>query len=168
MLTRDRLKELLSYDSDTGLFTWNYDRGGTAFAGSIAGTLNTKGYVRIKVDNRLFSGHRLAFLYTNGEFPKEQVDHINNIRHDNRWNNLRLVSPEENQHNRKKSKNNKTGIDGVYWEKARNKYKVQIYVNNTCINIGRYATLEEAKKARENAKRTYHPTSPEARALSVL
>ncbi len=168
MLTQERLKEVLSYDPVTGLFIWNHDRGGTAKHNSVAGTSHTKGYIKIKIDGKLYFAHRLAFVYVTGEFPKEQVDHLNNIRHDNRWNNLRLVTQEENQHNRKKSKNNTTGIEGVYWEKARNKYKVQIYINNTCINIGRYDTLEAAKEARENAKRIYHPTSPEARALSFM
>lgn len=167
MLTQERLKELLSYDPDTGLFTWLVNRS-PAKKGYFAGHLKKDGYIYIGIDKKQYLAHRLVFLYTYGEFPSKQVDHINRIKNDNRLFNLRLVTNQENQHNSSLSKLNKTGVTGVVLHKASGKYQADIKVKNRTVYLGLYETLEEAKKARENAKRIYHPTSPEARALSVL
>lgn len=157
MMKQDDLKNILHYNPETGVFTWLCDRGGTAKEGTVAGTLSEKGYIRINIYGKIHAAHRLAFLYMLGVTPQHQIDHINRIRHDNRFSNLRVVTPIGNARNRSLSINNKTGVDGVSWDRQRGRFKVCIYVNNRCINIGRYLTLDKAKEAREYAKRLYHP-----------
>ena len=88
-VTQERLKELLDYDPDTGLFTWKVRRSRSALVGSIAGRVDKEGYICIKVDQKNYYGHRLAMLWMTGEWPSDEVDHINRIRSDNRYGNLR-------------------------------------------------------------------------------
>ena len=91
MLTQQSLKEILHYDEDTGWFTWLTDRGGTAKAGTRAGSLKPDGYRVIRIGEKKHLEHRLAFLYKTGSWPKKLVDHKNRIRDDNRWLNLRDI-----------------------------------------------------------------------------
>jgi hypothetical protein len=94
--------------------------------------------------------HRLvsqAFLDNNEN--KQFVDHINNNKLDNRLKNLRWCSYSENNRNTIIRKNNTSGIKGVHFHKQRNKYCVQITINNKSKHIGYYKTLEEATIARK-------------------
>ena len=128
MLTQARLKELLDYDPSTGLFTWKVGRSGVR-KGSSAGSLNNHGYMRISIDGKRYQSHIVAFLYMTGSFPHEEVDHMNNIRDDNRWENLREASKYQNAKNTKIRKDNTSGFKGVYWHKRHKKWTVQINKN---------------------------------------
>ena len=86
-LTQKRLKSLLIYDPLFGIFTRKGDRG-TATAGSIAGYKLSTGYINISIDNKTYRTHKLAWLYMEGFMTANVVHHINNIKHDNRWDNL--------------------------------------------------------------------------------
>ena len=119
-LTQNRLKELLHYDPETGIFTWRVSRRG-AKSGSVAG-VHDNGYIRIKIDYELYLAHRLTFLYMEGYFPEYHVDHKNRIRDDNRWSNLRHVSRQCNQRNASIAKDNTSGITGVCWHKNNKKW----------------------------------------------
>lgn len=88
-------------------------------------------------------------------FPSNQVDHINRNKLDNRNENLREVTNSQNQVNQGIMKNNTSGITGVTWDKSRNKWKVSLNINNKCYNLGRFDTLEEAKKIRFQAEKEY-------------
>lgn len=140
MLTQSRLKELFTYDPETGLFSRNY---GTRKVGG----LTAKGYVAIYVDGKLYLAHRLAFLYMTGEWPKEHVDHKDEVRTNNRWNNLRDCTRSENFRNVGARKNSKTGVKGV--SKCKTGYLVMFCV-------GTYKSLEEAKRAYEKMAVLYH------------
>jgi hypothetical protein len=94
-LTVERLRELLTYDPETGELRWRVTRRRAA-KGSLAGTLNRNGYRNIEVEQRCYKAHRLAWLYVTGEWPKETIDHINCKRDDNRWANLRQATTAEN------------------------------------------------------------------------
>ena len=100
-------------------------------------------------------GHRLAWLYMTGEFPNGQIDHINHVRNDNRWCNLRVVNNQENHKNRPKQKNNKTGIVGVAFNKRTSKYIAYITVNKKRVSLGYFDDLEKAKETRLNANVKY-------------
>ena len=124
MCTEKRLKELLNYDPITGLFIRVVKRGPFK-KGAIAGSVND-GYVCIQIGKKSYKAHRLAFLYMTGSMPVNQVDHINRIRSDNRWENLRDVTHAENQHNTVAQSNSKSGIKGVY--KNGNSWTAQIEI----------------------------------------
>ena len=83
-LNIDKVKNILSYDKDTGDFIWKLFRGNTAKKGSIAGSVDSRGYLQINISGRLYLAHRLAWLYEYGVVPNGEIDHINHNRIDNR------------------------------------------------------------------------------------
>jgi len=99
MLTTDRLRELLDYDTETGLFRWKTPTNNRITVGSLAGQNHPKGYTRIGVDGAKYLAHRLAWLYVHGVWPINQIDHINRMKTDNRINNLRDVIDGINKRN---------------------------------------------------------------------
>jgi len=144
-LTQERLKELLHYDPETGVFTWLVNRG-SAKAGMPTSGTNRPGYVRVRVDGELYYAHRLAFLYMTGSFPDKglHTDHINRDRSDNRWENLRCVTRSINFHN--------SGAAGCSFHKAANKWQAAIMVNKERTYLGLFDTKEEAVAAYRQAK----------------
>jgi len=156
MLTQERLKEVLSYDSTTGLFIWAVSRGKLK-NGATAGYNRPDGYNHIKLDYKYYYTHRLAWLYVYGEFPENEIDHINQNRSDNRISNLREANRQENKHNQSKpNKNNASGYLGVYWNKIEKKWSAQIAINGKDKRLGVFNTAEEASEAYLKAKRKLH------------
>ena len=152
-VSSDRLKQLLSYNETTGIFTRIVGRGNRR-AGSEAGGKNiSDGYHRIYVDGYLYRTHRLAWLYVYGEWPDDQIDHINQNKADNRICNLRAVTRSENQKNYPKKKNNKSGVTGVY--RRYNRWVAQIGVNGTKIHLGCFHDIADAAEARKMAEIKY-------------
>lgn len=150
MLTQARLQELLTYDPQTGLFHWKVANGPRVKAGAVAGTRNHQGYRRIQLDGLIYAAHRLAFLYMEGAFPPDMVDHINGVRDDNRWCNLRHATRSENNANAKLRRDSTTGAKGVYKRRsgrfsARVRYQGQEYA------LGTFDTIVEASAAYERA-----------------
>ena len=86
-LSQKRLKELLNYNSETGLFV-NLTAKGSFSAGAIVGYKKPNGYICIRVDDKIYSANKLAFLYMTGEYPSCNVICLNGIKSDNRFNNL--------------------------------------------------------------------------------
>jgi len=123
-MIKERLRELLEYDPETGVFIWKTGRGSVK-AGSVAGSKEANGYVRIRCDGGRYMAHRLAWLYVHGEFPPEEIDHINGVRDDNRLRNLRCVSRTENTRNQRLSNRNTSGITGVHWDKKAGKWRAK-------------------------------------------
>lgn len=147
-LTQQRLKELLHYDAATGLFRWRHgDAPSKRLPWSMAGRSNEKGYVIIDVDERQYRAHRLAWLYTHGRWPSDQLDHINGFPFDNSIRNLREVDNKQNHENVAVSRGNTTGYRGVSWDKSRQKYLAKVTHNYKTINVGRFNTAEEAGAA---------------------
>lgn len=130
MLTQARLKELLHYDPETGIFTW-LDSVKHCRAGMKAGTnLKLKNrrtsYTHIKVDDTYYLAHRLAFLYMTGKLPTEMVDHKDENGENNRWSNLRECTRIENSRNTKKPRHNTSGEKHVGWHKRDKRWFVAI------------------------------------------
>src|ERR1700719_1662744 len=103
----DRLRELLSYDPETGVFRWLVRKRQNVKAGDVAGSFDGCGYCKISIDRRAYKAHRLAWLYMTGEWPPAEIDHINMNRADNRFANLRLATRHQNMANQRLYANNK-------------------------------------------------------------
>jgi len=146
MLTQEYLKSEFHYNPETGFFTRLIARNKYKI-GEVAGTIDNKGYVRININGKYYRAHRLAFLYMTGEWPKNQGDHKNRIRDDNRWENLRDADRAQQQYNR--IMKNKTGYKGVNlingWYVAKIKHK------GKKINLGNFRTAKEAGEAYSRA-----------------
>src|SRR5712664_3026918 len=124
ILTAERLRELLNYDPETGIFRWDVVRRGCGI-GKEAGTSVSAGYRQISIDRRAYSEHRLARLYVHGHWPLDEIDHINGVRDDNRLSNLRQATRSENAQNQRRAQSrSKIGILGVTLH--RGKFQAQI------------------------------------------
>ena len=154
-LTQDRLRELVNYDPDTGLFTWRISRR-KCRQGALAGANMPTGYRTIRLDDVLHLAHRLAWLYVHGVWPTNQIDHINGNRADNRLCNLREATNAENAQNRRKPKS-KSGFMGVRQENS--KWLAEIKFNYKVIRLGLFDTPEEAYQTYLAAKQALHPFS---------
>ena len=147
MITQSELKEVLEYNPDTGVFTWKKTVSSRAKTGDVAGSKNNRRYINIRVNKKQYMAHRLAYFYMTGNFPENQIDHINHIRDDNRWSNLRDATHSQNQANQLKRKNNKSGYKGVAYYKRDKKWHARIMYMKKRIHLGCYNTPEEASEA---------------------
>ena len=161
-LSQSRLRSLLHYDPSTGVFTWKVAPTKSVKPGSVAGSKHGDGYIQMKVATKSCMAHRLAWFYIYGVWPREQIDHINGDRADNRLCNLREATNAENSQNIKARTNNTTGYLGVTLYKS--KYKAQIKVEGTNVHLGYYATPEQAHQAYLAAKAKLHKFQPTPRA----
>lgn len=146
------IKAILNYDEHTGRFVWARKKWG--YKDKEAGYINANGYRIIMIDRLNYSAARLAWFYVHGKWPKNQIDHINHDRADNRIANLREVTNQENQKNRSFTSNS-SGFRGVYWDSNRKKWAPKIKVNQVMINLGRFEDIEEAISMRLTAESEY-------------
>lgn len=155
ILTQSKLKKLLLYHPEIGIFTWLTNRNNMAKRGDIAGCAGAGCYRFISVVGCRYAEHHLAWLYTHGEFPKNEIDHINGNPLDNRICNLRDVTKEENAKNKRMYKNNTSGTSGVYWNKISKKWFATIPHQSKQIYLGTFVDIDSAIKARKLAEVKY-------------
>jgi hypothetical protein len=158
-ITIEYVRSIISYDPGTGQFTWlprypselawNY-----AFAGKRAGSLDGRGYRKIKLLGISIKEHRLAWFYQNGVWPDGQIDHINRDKADNRLSNLRVVTNSENMRNMPLKRLNPQTL-GVNYHRRDNRFRAVITVNKVIIHLGGFKTFEEAREARVAAEIKY-------------
>jgi len=166
-LTQARLKELLHYDPETGVFTWRIRSNTRVPAGSVAGHTRFDGYVLIRINKVMYLAHRLSFLYMAGDFPFKEVDHINGNPTDNSWANLRSVTRSENLHNLGgPTSTNTSGFLGVSWDKKNEKWVAKIKLCGVSKNLGRFTTPELAYATYLKAKDQLHSTHMRLRAAA--
>lgn len=157
VVTADHLREVLGYDPLTGLFTWRQSLRGPRSAGRLAGCVDRKGYIVICIDGVSCMAHRLAFLYMTGEWPDALVDHVDGVKGNNRWANLRASDSVLNAQNRRKPRSGNTaGALGVSWHKRRRRFRAEITVSGRCHWLGWFKDREEAAAAYLSAKRRLH------------
>ena len=148
MITRDRLVEVLDYDQETGHFTWKQTMGGRAIKGQKAGTRHSKGYTRITIDQEQYFAHRLAWLYVNGEMPKQStVDHIDGDPSNDRIANLREATFADNLANRGPQSNNTSGCKGVWFDKRTQRSSADIWNKKKKHSLGRFDDKYKASDA---------------------
>lgn len=154
--TVERLRQILHYDPETGVFTRLLQRGG-ALVGSVAGTQHHDGYRQIKAFGRFYGAHRLAWLYVHGSLPTGHVDHIDGCRANNAIHNLRDVARSVNLQNQRKPRSDNTnGFLGVSLHVRTNKWYARIQLDGKQRNLGYFDTQEKAHQAYLIAKRTLH------------
>ena len=168
-LTQARLKELLDYDPETGVFTWlersALPQWNARFAGTRAGAITSlrhrrSAYLQISVDRRLYLAHRLAWLWINGSWPDDQIDHRDCDGLNNRLGNIRTCTSRQNHGNTRTHRRNKAGLKGV--APAGNKYAAYIQISGATEYIGTFETAEAAHAA--YCKRAFEVFGPYARA----
>ena len=124
MITQLELKESLAYNPDTGDFTWVKGRR----KGQTAGYTNATGYVDVRLKGKTYKAHRLAFVHEGVDLPR-CIDHIDGNRSNNRWDNLRPATHQQNACNRKQHKNNRSGSKGVRYCPYYECWIVKVTVN---------------------------------------
>ena len=143
-MTQELVQELFDYKN--GELYWKKKLSFRKNVGTKVGHVSKKGYCTTCVNYQHYYIHRLVFLMFKGYLPK-QVDHINGNPSDNRIENLREATPQQNAWNKKKKSNTKSGIKGIYWHLSKQKWHARIGVNYKHIHVGYYDDLVEAEKA---------------------
>lgn len=162
-ITQAELKRLLNYDPITGVFVWRVARKDRI--GKSAGSLNTNGHRQLKINDKHYMAHRLAWLYMRGEMPTVEIDHINGNKDDNSIDNLRLASHKQNMENVKLRINNKSGFRGVSWHKATGKWRARVEHHGKSCSLGLFNNIEDAVVAVRSARDllfTHHKTTHSA------
>lgn len=144
----------LSYDKETGLFTWINPPSKRVKQGDIAGCIRN-GYVGININGERYQAHRLAIAFVDGSLSGYvEIDHDDMIRSNNRYSNLKKGTRTENMHNLGVRINNKTGYRGIHFHKG--KYDASITVNSKKIHVGRFDGFDLALSARLEAEKIYY------------
>lgn len=155
LISVELLKALWNYDPNTGIFTRLLTTGTKAKKGSTACTIES-GYVTMIINGNTYRAHRLAWLYCFGEFPVDILDHINGVRDDNRLDNLRECTVQENSYNSKVKSDNTTGYKGVSLDKRSGRYRAYITVDGKQKSLGYHSSAEEASLAYNEAAKLLH------------
>lgn len=154
MLTQQELKKQLHYDPLTGIFTRLVSTSPNVKIGDVAGQ-KYEGYIRIQVLRDRRMAHCLAWLYMTGEWPKDEIDHKNGVRDDNRWDNLRDGNKSLNQQNIRRARvTSTTGKLGV--SRMGRKFQATIRVSGRKMHLGTFTTAEAAHQEYLKAKRQFH------------
>lgn len=166
-MNQDYLKSLLHYNPNTGIFTWKKrelssfanERAGkiwnTRFFGNEAGSIRD-GYIVIIINGKCERAHRLAYLYMEGYWPEDEIDHRDLNRSNNKWNNLRSATKKENSRNKSKRKDNTSGYKGVSWHTKNKKWRARIFLNNKEKTLGLFDKKEDAHLAYLYASNQYY------------
>ena len=152
ILTQTRLKELMHYDANTGVFTWRVARPAGVKAGDVAGATDAQGYRILCADKRYYKAHRVAWLYMTGAWPVPSIDHIDRNPSNNCFSNLRAATTAQNGMNRRLDARNTSGVTGVTWCKTSQKWRADIGENGKIVRLGRFDTLANAIVARKTAE----------------
>ena len=153
MITQEFLREHLEYRD--GHLWWVKPRARSIKVGQQLGHTTRKGYRAGRLKGRNYYEHRLIWLYHYGEWPKEHIDHINGVRDDNRIENLREATNQQNQFN-KKSYGKTSKYKGVSWSRQNKKWVAQYWYKSKIYYLGRYETEEEAAEAYRKATEHLH------------
>jgi len=148
-ITYEEVRQLFDYEPDTGKFIRRLTTSSRARKGDVAGCLNTGGYLVVRIGSKLHYVHRLIYLWMTGDWPEEDIDHINRKRSDNCWENLRATSRSQNLHNREIA-------SGVYWASRDSVWVASIQVHGIKTHIGQHKdrAVAEAMYAREKERHT--------------
>jgi hypothetical protein len=167
LVSAEHARSILDYDPGTGIFTWKKragktpddNRWNTRNACNEAGATHCGGYREICINGNRFLSHRLAWLIDTGEWPKDQIDHIDGDRSNNRRLNLRQATDSDNRKNQKIRSNNSSTVMGVSWRPKYGAWRARINVNKKDVHLGSFREFSDAVEARKLAEIMYgfHP-----------
>lgn len=152
----DVLRERLSYDAKTGVLTWRIAPRRGIRAGSVAGSLSVLGYLWVGVDQQRVYAHRVCWFLKTGTWPVREIDHINGVKTDNRFCNLREATRSQNIMNTAKRADNINGVKGVGWSKTSEKWRARITINGKVHYLGQFHDKTEAAAAYAEAAKAHH------------
>lgn len=163
-LTFDRLKQVVSFNPETGEFT-RINRAGVK-GGAIGGGINrANGYRYIRIDGKRYMAHRVAWMYMTGSMPDGYLDHRDGNRANNSFKNLRLATYADNAQNRPTQSNNTTGLRGVCWHKPTGRFTARITKDGVQHFLGYFRDPQDAHRAYLQAKERLHSFQPSPRDL---
>lgn len=146
-LSQKAIRKLFDYEE--GYLRWRVSLTGSVDIGSVAGHLDKRDYITIGVDGVNHYAARLIWIYHHGVIPNGlQVDHRDRVRSNNRIENLRLVTHQENTFN--------NDAKGYHWNKQNKNWRARIQVDGKSIDLGSHSTEESAREAYLSAKQKYH------------
>jgi hypothetical protein len=146
-VTQQQLKEVLHYDPETGIFRWRFSVANRIKPWDVAGYNQGNGYLRVSINSKKQYLHRIAWLYMTGNWPDDEIDHIDGIRSNNSFLNLREVTSKQNKENQKLAKNSTSGYRGVCWSKKDKRWFGHVIHNNKKYLAGYFKNKEDAIQA---------------------
>lgn len=152
-ITQTNLLTIFTYDEVSGALTHRYTTV-SGFQGELATFDHQRGYLSVCIGKKQYLAHRIIYLMKTGKWPNH-VDHINHIKKDNSWVNLRNVSQETNNRNMPQQGNSSTGVVGVSLHKPTGKYRAYVSVKSKAKHLGLFDSISDAKIAREAANKQY-------------
>lgn len=152
-MDKDYLNLLFEY-KDGNLF-WKNDKGKKIKRGQKLGSMSSCGYIVTKIDYKSYSVHRLIFLYHYGYMPKF-IDHIDCDKKNNKIENLRECTIQENSYNTKKPKSNSSGIKGVHWCNTHKKWIAKCRNNGERICFGYFSNIKDAENVIKKHRKLIH------------
>ena len=156
-ITHDELLAIITYDALTGQFNNKKQRSPRALAGESCGWINALGYRAMTINKEYHLANRLAWFYMTGQWPDVEIDHLNGIRSDNRFGNLRPATREINMQNRRKARSDSaSGVIGAHWHRKSGKWASRISVGQKGRYLGLFDSAQEASAAYIKAKRELH------------
>ena len=156
LITAEEARQLFHYNPETGDLTWAVSPNNRIPVGYVVRAVDAHGYYRVKINNRKYRAHRIAWLITHGKWPNEHLDHINGDKRDNRLCNLREATNAENCRNSGIRRTNSSGYKGVYRQESYKKWRAQITVDYKIHYLGVFNTPEEAHAAYCKAAKELH------------
>lgn len=154
-ITAQKVREMLHYDPNDGLFWWKQPRHGRQISKPV-GVMDDLGYKRIMIDGKQYLAHRLAWLHVNGYWPENIIDHIDGNPRNNSIGNLRQCNYSQSNCNTKTRRDNLSGVKGVRWHKKAKKYNVRVCINGVRRSMGLFSDLEFAELVSSEARDKYH------------
>ena len=158
-LTAEEARRIFSYDTETGELKWAVTLSSAAVKGKPCAAKNFHGYYTVKVRGKTYLVHRVVWLMMTGSFPTTTIDHINRVRSDNRWSNLRLATITQQAGNTIRTDGKVTGVRGVRMcgkkFQARIRTKNPVTGESRLVHLGTFPTLELAKAAYDAIAKDY-------------
>jgi len=151
LIDHDTALRLYDYDGNTGILSWKIKHSNSIKIGQQVGSITHKGYLRTEYKGITYGVHRLIWLWVYGEWPNDQIDHINRDVRDNRIKNLRDVNCSTNCLNQRIPKNNTSGVKGV--SKLGDKWEIKVSRNGKRKRVGIFVDFNDAVAKREEYDR---------------